>query len=595
MSHKDREKASLNYDEVLDYIGQFGTFQRKIFLWLSLVSAAAGLAVVVFAYTGFEPKYRCRVVGCEDHDSSYYNTDSEGNLKLPNFYVTDSIELKDRCKLPTRSQGGSCGQNSTLFLSTSNESCGPEDLVFDDSVVTSSLVRDFGFLCNSTGLRTISSALYMLGMLIGSYLFGWISDTYGRLNALMMAVITVSLAGFFGAFCGGAWGAVGYGVLRVITGMGGIGCFMVCFVLAVEHVGFKFTMLIGIAIEIPFALGEALLGIEAFIVRDWRALQILAYLPLLVLVGLKWLVPESPRWLISNGRLDEAKAIIEMAAKANKKQVPRHLLKESDMEEIDLNNVKSAKETEVEQEKITVRDLFVPMKIGVRTLNMCFQWFSVTMCYYGLAFASTSLSGDPYSNFFLSVLVEIPGYLFCIFVMDCWGRRPILSFCQVVSGVACIFCGLLQGSTDPALQGLQVFLSLIGKFGASASFAIVYVYTAEMFPTVIRNQAVGTCSLVARIGGITSLLLDLLKVYWLPAPVFIMGVVATGAGVLAIFFPETLGEKLPETKEEALMIGSNNKRGLCTFTCFDISEHYGEELKQVPSTEGNVNRGVIKE
>ena len=59
------------------------------------------------------------------------------------------------------------------------------------------------------------------------------------------------------------------------------------------------------------------------------------------------------------------------------------------------------------------------------------QWFSVTMCYYGLGFASTSLSGNPYSNFFLSVLIEIPGYVFCILVMDCWGGRPILSFCQV--------------------------------------------------------------------------------------------------------------------------------------------------------------------
>ena len=69
--------------------------------------------------------------------------------------------------------------------------------------------------------------------------------------------------------------------------------------------------------------------------------------------------------------------------------------------------------------------------MAVRTVNMCFQWFSVTMCYYGLSFASTSLSGDAFSNFFLSVLVEIPGYIFCIIVMDCWGRRPILSFCQV--------------------------------------------------------------------------------------------------------------------------------------------------------------------
>ena len=101
-------------------------------------------------------------------------------------------------------------------------------------------------------------------------------------------------------------------------------------------------------------------------------------------------------------------------------------------------------------------------------------------------------------------------------------------------------------------------MSLIGKFGASAVWGIVFVYTAEMFPTVIRNQAVGACSLVARLGGILSMLLDLLKVYWLPAPVFIMGVVATVAGALAIFFPETLGEKLPETIEEAVRYVERN-------------------------------------
>ena len=56
---------------------------------------------------------------------------------------------------------------------------------------------------------------------------------------------------------------------------------MVSFVLAVEHVGFKFTMLVGIAIGVSFTIGEAILGIEAAIVRDWRSLQILAHLPLL--------------------------------------------------------------------------------------------------------------------------------------------------------------------------------------------------------------------------------------------------------------------------------------------------------------------------
>ena len=48
----EHKKVGLDYDEVLDYIGQFGTFQRRIFLWLSFASAAGGLAVVVFAFTG---------------------------------------------------------------------------------------------------------------------------------------------------------------------------------------------------------------------------------------------------------------------------------------------------------------------------------------------------------------------------------------------------------------------------------------------------------------------------------------------------------------------------------------------------------------
>eukprot|EP00092_Neocalanus_flemingeri_P041716 GFUD01045437.1.p1 GENE.GFUD01045437.1~~GFUD01045437.1.p1 ORF type:complete len:591 (+),score=155.94 GFUD01045437.1:56-1828(+) len=575
MSSKERS-LSLDYDEVLDYIGQFGTFQRKIFFLLWLVSAAGGLAVVVFAFTGLEPKYRCRVSPCDTVTSEYYGQTG----LVPAWYTNETIGMSNRCRVPVVSgSGGECEAGGATWPEEEGATCDYEDLVFDRSVMRTTLIEEYQLLCGRSGLRTVYNAIYMLGMLFGSYIFGWISDSYGRMKALMLAVVTVSLSGFVGAFCSGPMGLHGYAFLRFLTGMGGIGCFMVCFVLAVEHVGYKYTMLIGIAIEIPFALGEALLGIEAYFIRDWKTLQIVAYLPLLLLLGLYWVVPESVRWLIGAGRLEEAKEIIENAAKANGKKTPVHLFKTA---AIASNNLENAKHMESPEAKTTVLDLFRPTKMALRTINMCFQWFSVTMCYYGLSFASTSLSGDAFSNFFLSVCIEIPGYIFCILVMDCWGRRPILSFCQAVSGIACIFCGLLQGQTDPGLQGLQVFLSLLGKFGASASFAIVYVYTAEMFPTVIRNQAVGTCSLVARIGGITSLLLDLLKVYWLPAPVFIMGVVATTAGALAVFFPETLGQKLPETMDEAFRIGENSSRGFCTFTCFSVKEMFDEELKTVP-------------
>ena len=115
----EHKKVGLNYDEVLEYIGQFGTFQRKVFLWMSLFSAAAGLAVVVFVFTGqllaprrgrvlssvqcpgFVPRYRCSVPACgETADTGYYDTGPIGDLTLPSFYGVETIQLAERCRKP---------------------------------------------------------------------------------------------------------------------------------------------------------------------------------------------------------------------------------------------------------------------------------------------------------------------------------------------------------------------------------------------------------------------------------------------------------------------------------------------------------------
>ena len=76
--------------------------------------------------------------------------------------------------------------------------------------------------------------------------------------------------------------------------------------------------------------------------------------------------------------------------------------------------------------------------------------------------------------------------------MECWGRRPILSFCQMVAGVCCIVAGLMfevigedEDSSGPEIA-IQLVLSLVGKMMASATFQIIYVYTAEIYPTPIR-------------------------------------------------------------------------------------------------------------
>jgi hypothetical protein len=79
---------------------------------------------------------------------------------------------------------------------------------------------------------------------------------------------------------------------RPLSGVGAIGCFMAPFVMCVESVGVKFTMLVGILIEIPFAIGELLLGLEAYFIRDFFTLQLVAHTPMAILVLLWFVVPE---------------------------------------------------------------------------------------------------------------------------------------------------------------------------------------------------------------------------------------------------------------------------------------------------------------
>jgi len=572
MSSPDQvAEPAYDYDLVLSQIGQFGKFQKKILFFLSFVSAAGGLAVVVFAFTGFEPNYRCRVPACESGPTVSYYGD---NLELPSWYGGNMVDRSNRCQnllvINETTVTGVCSNenSSSVWVKHGDQeempaTCGATDLVFDRTLMASTVVEEFDLVCDRAGLRTVVNIMYMLGLLVGAYLFGWISDQFGRIKALMLGILCVSIGGFGGALCSGPAGLYAFAILRFLCGVGGIACFMVSFVLIVEHVGSEYLMIVGVGINIPFAIGEIILGMEAYLVRDWKTLQLVAYVPMLGLLVLYWIAPESVRWLIARGRFEEAKTIVKKIAEQNGEEFPEHIFKNLELKQ---NKEPDNPET-TQRPSSSVMDIFKSGKMCTRIFNMSFQWFSITLCFYGLSFASTSLSRDVFTNFQLSVAIEIPAYIFCLLVIDCWGRKPVLSLCQLISGIACISCAFLQGSEDPGLQLAQMVLSLVGKFGASAAFAIVYLYTAELFPTCIRNQSVGFCAFMAKIGGVTTMMLDLLKVYWLPAPVFIMGVCASVAGGLALLLPETAGEKLPDTMEEAGRMGTHSKRGLCSFKC----------------------------
>ena len=97
-----------------------------------------------------------------------------------------------------------------------------------------------------------------------------------------------------------------------------MGLFLVAITLNLELVGNKYATMTGIFFEIPWALGEIVLGVLAMGIRDYRWYQTVLAAPMIVMLGVFYFIPESPRWLIRKKKYKEAREVINQAAKFNK-------------------------------------------------------------------------------------------------------------------------------------------------------------------------------------------------------------------------------------------------------------------------------------
>ena len=116
-----------------------------------------------------------------------------------------------------------------------------------------------------------------------------------------------------------------------------------------------------------------------------------------------------------------------------------------------------------------------------------------------------------------------------------------------IVGCCCVTLAFLPKSYNVAIT----CFFLIGKCFSGAAFLLVWLITAELYPTNLRSQAVGTCSTVARLFGLVAPFVARLAVYWKPLPMLILGVPSLFAACLAYFVPETKHIELPGTMKDA--------------------------------------------
>jgi hypothetical protein len=158
------------------------------------------------------------------------------------------------------------------------------------------------------------------------------------------------------------------------------------------------------------------------------------------------------------------------------------------------------------------------------------------LIYYGISFVAGNFSeGSVYMNSALLAVVELPAYVIVPWLLNhpWWGRRRSFSLLLLGSGAT-----LLLVKITGAEGMLQTGLAVVGKFCIAAAFVVVYVITAESYPTHIRGSALGICNICARLGGILAPLAMGLE---LSVALVAFGVAGFGAGVAVLGLKETLG------------------------------------------------------
>ncbi|XP_071955281.1 organic cation transporter protein-like isoform X2 [Antedon mediterranea] len=356
--------------------------------------------------------------------------------------------------------------------------------------------------------------------------------TIGRKPTLLICIAIQCSLGLVTAF---VQSFAAYCILRFIVAAASIGIFLVAFIIATELVGLKWRTIAGTMIQVYWAVGIILMALLAYFIRDWRKLQIVLSIP--TVVGLLYVpfLPESVRWLLSQGATEKAEAIIQKTAKVNNVTISEHPFSEKNQD----GNMK----------KHTFLDLFKTRVLINRTLNIMYNWLVIVMVYYGLSLSTSDLGIDPYIAFMLSGLIEIPAYIISILAIDYFGRRIILSIVMITGGVACF----LTIFFEPGI--IRLIVAMIGKFGLTSAFGIVYIYSAELFPTPVRSAGMGLASMSGRLGSIVSPFALYMKQWWEPLPLVLFSSMSLSGGLLCLLLPETMGKKLPETMQEGKEIG----------------------------------------
>ncbi|XP_077361297.1 LOW QUALITY PROTEIN: organic cation/carnitine transporter 2-like [Festucalex cinctus] len=514
-----------DYEADTEFLGDWGSFQRRITLLLCITMIPNGYSSLVVVFVADTPAHRCLVPVrglnlTEEWRNASIPLGEDGRPAECSRYRLDSLRAY--------SEAGLLPSDVNL-TAVPREGC-LDGWEYDRSVYTSTIVSEWDLVCGQQWKSPLTSSLYFCGVLIGSILSGQLSDRFGRKIVMFVTLASQTLSAFLQVFSQ-SW--LAFAILYFLCGMSHISNYLAAYVLGAELLSPKVRQFFTTAGTcLFFALGYLLLPLHAYFLRDWRILLLAISTPGIFLLTLWWSIPESPRWLLSQGRIAEAEAILRRAAKRNKVEAPTKIF--------------TPLQKECGSEKVyNICDLVRSRNIRWLSAVLWLIWNMISIGYLALSLNTSNLYGDAFFNCFLSGAVEIPAYVTTWLMFRRCRRRPTMAASLFSSGFFLLVIQLIPAE----LHWLAVTLEMMGKFCLTLAFSHVYAYSTELYPTVLRNTAMGACSMASRIGSILAPYIIYLRSYSVSLPYILMGVLISTAALLSLLLPESFGMPLPETPD----------------------------------------------
>lgn len=427
---------------------------------------------------------------------------------------------------------------------------------YNTSTFTSTITMQFDLVCDSEYLRATYQSMYMLGTFVGAPINGIFSDRYGRRTVFTYGTILFTIVALFSCRLPNFSSIL---AARFILGFLHPAGLQAGYILALEACEPRRRTVMGIVLGLPWALATVAWGGWAFLIRDWRWLQLAVSLPCLLLLPVLWFLDESPRWLIVRGDHRRAREVLERAARWNKMDLPppeeldalmKNIQKESTLakEEEDHNGSGFQGYLAASWKKfLSVFILLRTPKLRKISLLVYTKFFMVSMVFYGISLNAVNFSVNPFLYMALGGVMEIPAYTLTVPIVEYWGRRIPSAAFYFVAGASILALAVVPAD----ISWLVISLAMIGKFSISAGYQVLYLYATELFPTEVRLLALGTSTIASRIASMASpFVTDLLGPHypWIPSVVF--GVAALLAGVATLPLHETHKHPLPDTVKD---------------------------------------------